>query len=53
MQRPHKWQNPLMNFALYIMSAAISIRRMRYIVSKYFISSDLVVDTVVPGPSMW
>ena len=49
----HRWQNPLMNFALYIMSAAISIRRMRYMVSKYVMSSDLVVVTVVPGPSMW
>ena len=52
-QSAYKWQNPLMNFALYIISAAISILRMRYIVSKYFISSDFVVDTVVPGPSRW
>ena len=42
-----------MNLALYIMSAAISIRRIRYMVSKYFMSSDFVVVTVVPGPSMW
>ena len=42
-----------MNLALYIMSAAISIRRMRYMVSKYFSSSDFVAVTVVSGASMW
>lgn len=41
-----------MNLALYIMSAAISIRRMRYMVSKYFSSSDFVAVTVVSGASM-
>ena len=41
-----------MNLDLYSMSAAISMRRMRYIVSKNVSSSDLVVVTVVPGGSM-
>ena len=42
-----------MNFALYIISAAISMRRIRYMVSKNLRSSDFVVVTVVSGASMW
>ena len=49
----YKWQNPLMNFALYIISAAISMRLIRYMVSKNLRSSDFVVVTVVSGASMW
>ena len=41
-----------MNLALYIMSAAISIRRIRYMVSKKVSSSALVVVTVGEGGSM-
>lgn len=48
----HKWQKPLMNFDLYSMSAAISIRLMRYMSVKNFRSSDFVVVTVVPGGSI-
>ena len=48
----HKWQNPLMNFALYIMSAAISILRILYIVVKKYSNSSLLVVTVVDGGSI-
>jgi hypothetical protein len=41
-----------MNLALYIMSAAISIRRIRYMVSKNCISSALLVVTCGEGGSM-
>lgn len=41
-----------MNFALYIMSAAISILRYLYIVSKKRVSSSLLVVTVVEGGSI-
>lgn len=48
----HKWQNPLMNFALYIISAAISIRRILYMVVKKYNSSSLLVFTEVDGGSI-
>lgn len=48
----HRWQNPRMNLALYIMSAAISILLYLYIVSKNFISSSLLVVTEVEGGSI-
>ena len=41
-----------MSFDLYSMSAAISIRRIWYIFSKYPSSSDRVAVTVVLGGSM-
>ena len=41
-----------MNFALYIISAAISIRLYLYIVSKNLISSSLLVVTEVEGGSI-
>lgn len=41
-----------MNLALYIMSAAISILRYLYMVSKNFISSSLLVVTEVEGGSI-
>ena len=48
----HKWQKPLMNLALYIMSAAISILLYLYIVSKNLMSSSLLVVTEVDGGSI-
>lgn len=50
--RTHRWQNPLMNLALYIMSAAISILLYLYMVSKNLISSSLFVVTEVEGGSI-
>lgn len=41
-----------MNFALYIISAAISILRILYMTSKKPISSSLLVFTVVEGGSI-
>jgi hypothetical protein len=41
-----------MNFALYIISAAISIRLYLYMVSKNLISSSLLVVTEVEGGSI-
>ncbi len=41
-----------MSLDLYNMSAAISIRLMRYIVSNISINSAFVVVTVVPGGSI-
>ena len=35
---PYKWQKPRMYLALYIMSAAISMRRIRYMAVKNFSS---------------
>ena len=51
-QEAHRWQKPRMNFALYIMSAAISSRRILYMVSKKPSSSSCVVVTVVDGGSI-
>ena len=51
-RQTHKWQNPRMNLALYIMSAAISILLYLYMVSKNFISSSLLVVTEVEGGSI-
>lgn len=50
--RAHRWQKPRIYFALYIMSAAISILRIRYIVWKKPSSSSFVVVTSVEGGSI-
>lgn len=51
-EETYKWQKPRMNFALYIISAAISIRRILYIISKKLSSSALLVFTEVDGGSI-
>lgn len=48
----HKWQKPRMNLALYSISAAISMRRILYMLVKNFSSSALSVVTVVLGGSI-
>jgi hypothetical protein len=48
----YRWQKPLMSLALYIMSAATSMRRIRYM-SVYMSSSSFrLVSTVELGPSI-
>lgn len=47
----YRWQKPRIILALYIMSAAISMRRMMYMLRKYCSSSALVVVTWLPGAS--
>ena len=47
----YRWQKPRIILALYIMSAAISMRRMMYMLRKYWSSSALLVVTWLPGGS--
>ena len=48
----HKWQKPLMSLALYIMSAAISMRRILYMSSYKCSSSSTLVSTTLLGASI-
>lgn len=50
-QHTYRWQKPRIILALYIMSAAISMRRIMYMLRKYLSSSSFVAVTWLPGGS--
>lgn len=52
MPAAHRWQKPRISFALYIMSAAISMRRMVYMSAYIDLSSPRLVSTAAGGGSI-